>query len=308
MATARPSFMLKSDYYFTENVRLFVNRNLETFDLAYHAHDFVELAYVAEGFGFHHIGDAAERVGKGRLYVIPVGVSHVFRPASANQEEPLVVYNCVIAPDLLASLREMAEPILRTQFDFLMEERSEWFSVPDHDGTIERLLYGLHREFVFRRSGSTTMMYAMLLQLLVSVFRARQECPELPAAAAPNALYDVLAWLDEHYGEPLDIASLAGRCGFSKRHFQRLFKQYTGQTFARYMQSLRIRKSCDMLRETGDKIQAVAERAGYRDIDSFNRVFRRIVGMTPGAYRQQMQEPSPSDPAVRSQIPAGGGA
>lgn len=67
---------------------------------------------------------------------------------------------------------------------------------------------------------------------------------------------------------------------------QRLFKNHTEQTFNQYLQNLRIRKSCEALRSTQQKISVIASAVGFKDTDYFNKLFKRIMGRSPKAYRQ----------------------
>ena len=60
---------LRRDTFFQDNLRLYVNRATETFNMPLHSHEFIELAYVAEGKGFHHVGHEVQRIHKGQLYV-----------------------------------------------------------------------------------------------------------------------------------------------------------------------------------------------------------------------------------------------
>lgn len=76
--------LLKSESFLNLPLQLFVNRCSENFVMPFHTHDFIEYSYVAEGKGFHHIGDDIVPVNKGMLFVIPVGIPHVFRPISTD--------------------------------------------------------------------------------------------------------------------------------------------------------------------------------------------------------------------------------
>ena len=78
---------------------MYVNRNAENFTGSYHNHDFLEIAYIAEGEGFHHLENSVQRVRKGQMFYIPLGISHVFRPTSANGK-PLIVNNCIFSVQL----------------------------------------------------------------------------------------------------------------------------------------------------------------------------------------------------------------
>jgi AraC family L-rhamnose operon transcriptional activator RhaR len=107
MTLKRSVIETPGDLYFLPELPLFVNRVHESFELQQHTHDFIEISYVAEGSGAHYIDHTSLTVSKGDLFFIPVGVSHVFRPASTIQSKPLVVYNCIFTQEWLNHLLNM---------------------------------------------------------------------------------------------------------------------------------------------------------------------------------------------------------
>ncbi|GFZ93231.1 hypothetical protein GCM10008018_44500 [Paenibacillus marchantiophytorum] len=273
---------------------LYVNRVTETFRLSQHSHEFIELAYVGEGRGFHYIENEVHRAERGQLYVIPIGVSHVFRPSSADDsKEPLIIYNCIFTPQLLESfLPGVTDPPIAAFMQLLKDEAYEFDSIVDVDASIEKLFLALYQEFSLPQSGSTTYLNSLLLQLLVTIYRLinREQRAGLPAESAqPDRFLQVLLYMEQQYAEELTLSHLTQKFQWSERQLQRLFNRHTSQTFHSYLQSLRIRKSCEQLRDSSHKIRSIAESVGYKDQNSFISIFKRIVGMTPRSYRNQFE-------------------
>ncbi|MEI0735438.1 AraC family ligand binding domain-containing protein [Paenibacillus sp. JTLBN-2024] len=90
--------IMQIDSLLNPNESIFVNRIAESFETPQHGHDFVEINYVAEGRGFHYIGEDRVDAEKGDVFVLPVGTTHVFRPTAVSPKEPIVIYNCVFHP------------------------------------------------------------------------------------------------------------------------------------------------------------------------------------------------------------------
>lgn len=291
----RPSEQYKGENYFHKNGFLYVNRAEENFHLPLHNHDFIELAYVAEGKGFHHIGERVVPVYKGMLFLLPPGMSHVFRPSTPSRTSPpLIVYNCIFLPSLLLQLSGW---IGDTRISDHLEQRLTDPIAPeslfDSDNVIDGLFRNLLREYELPRSGSAAYLQSLLVQLLLSIYRIMKDSQEaIIEGSASVAFHHVLNFLDQHAHEPLSLAQLAERCSWSERHFSRVFKQHTGQTFLHYIQHLRIKKSCELLRSSQLKISHIAEESGYKNMDVFLTHFKRIAGMTPREYRRMVQEPS----------------
>ena len=70
-------------------------------------------------------------------------------------------------------------------------------------------------------------------------------------------------------------------------HFLRTFCAVSGTTLYQFLLAQRLRRAALRLRQTTDPISAIAYEAGFGDLSTFNRRFRRIIGMTPGVWRSR---------------------
>jgi AraC-like DNA-binding protein len=82
------------------------------------------------------------------------------------------------------------------------------------------------------------------------------------------------------------VASLAREVGMSRSGFSARFTALAGESVLRYLTGLRMQLAHRELRETSDRLARIAERVGYRSEPAFNRAFKRVFGMPPGALRK----------------------
>ncbi|MER8695146.1 AraC family transcriptional regulator [Mesorhizobium opportunistum] len=94
---------------------------------------------------------------------------------------------------------------------------------------------------------------------------------------------------------PVSLSVLADEAATSPYHFLRTFRQVAGMTPYQFLLKTRLHRAAVRLRMSNDTISAIAFEAGFNDLSTFNRRFRRIMGETPGNYR-----------ARRSSAPASG--
>jgi AraC family L-rhamnose operon transcriptional activator RhaR len=291
----RPIETYKGEAFFFNDLQLFVNRATEDFNIPMHDHDFLEFAYIAEGSGFHHIGEDVHPAHKGELFHIPIGTSHVFRPLSADlAKHPLIVYNCVISPPLLMKLNEFSsDSKIQSFMDSFYKGTQSYFVLMDTGNAIEKLFMQLHREYSLPREGTYDYLYTLLLQLFITIYRIKEEENlqySSPALTRNLTHFDhLLTYMEQNLFADLSLSHLAQISSWSERHLQRLFKRHTEQSFNRYLQSLRIQRSCELLKSTTYKISIISEMIGYKDIASFISVFKRNVGTTPSAYRKSIK-------------------
>jgi len=83
------------------------------------------------------------------------------------------------------------------------------------------------------------------------------------------------------------LAARAREAAMSPFHFLRVFRQTVGMTPHQYVLRTRMHRAAVRLRGSNEAISAIAFDAGFNDLSTFNRRFRRIMGASPGAYRAQ---------------------
>ncbi len=83
----------------------------------------------------------------------------------------------------------------------------------------------------------------------------------------------------------LSIATLAREAAMSPYHFLRTFRQVIGVTPHQYILRTRLAAAALRLRAGDEPVATIAYDAGFNDLSTFNRRFRRLMGATPGDYR-----------------------
>ncbi|MBI2090715.1 MAG: helix-turn-helix domain-containing protein [Deltaproteobacteria bacterium] len=98
-------------------------------------------------------------------------------------------------------------------------------------------------------------------------------------------LKKIEAYLAENQNRSISTRDLAQRVRLSPCYFCKLFKKQTGLTFTEYRRRERVEKAKRLLLDPYRRVSEVAFEAGFDSIPYFNRVFRRVVGCSPSAYR-----------------------
>ncbi|OIR00834.1 right origin-binding protein [mine drainage metagenome] len=108
-----------------------------------------------------------------------------------------------------------------------------------------------------------------------------------PGQAYARRFHRVLAYIDHHLDQPLDLEGLSAVAHFSKFHFHRQFSKYMGLTVGRYILLMRLKRaSFRLLAEPRARIIDIALEAGFDGPAVFSRAFRQAFGQTPTAFRR----------------------
>jgi CheY-like chemotaxis protein/AraC-like DNA-binding protein len=92
--------------------------------------------------------------------------------------------------------------------------------------------------------------------------------------------------LGAHFGEDLNVATLAGVAGISASHLAHLFRAETGLTVRDYVTRVRVEITRDLLQHTDDTLAQIAAFVGFFDASHLARVFRQLQGQRPNACRR----------------------
>src|SRR5258708_37181051 len=94
-------------------------------------------------------------------------------------------------------------------------------------------------------------------------------------------------FVDDHISKVIGISELANLVGLSQFHFIRAFKHSVGLSPYQYVLCARISVAKEMLSRRDLSIADVALALGFSDASQLNRVFRKLIGVTPTAFRRE---------------------
>jgi len=150
-----------------------------------------------------------------------------------------------------------------------------------------------------------------LFWLGMSLFRETREAGVIDELGIESLLAEMLAsigpsealrgnpprWLgrveDKIEGEfwrRLTLAELSAEAGVHPVHLSRVFRRWKGDGIGEYVQRLRVRSACEGMVSAERGLAELAAASGFADQSHFNRVFRRVAGMSPGRFRKIVSE------------------
>ncbi len=142
---------------------------------------------------------------------------------------------------------------------------------------------GAHYQF---ETKLTLLSFIMELYQKDLLIRESERSPGISSEQV-NQIKEILLYIQGHYQERIPLDEIAGYFHLSPKYFSRYFKKQFGRSFTEYVNAYRIEQSLPLLEDKNLSILDAALRCGFESLSYYVKVFRSIMGITPGEYRRQ---------------------
>jgi AraC-like DNA-binding protein len=251
-----------------------------------HFHNIIEIGICHEGYGKMVYEDGSEKEFEpGLISVIPRNVPHntLSRPGTIGFWEYIF-----FDEDYFLERRYGQDPILldriKSQINsgiLLLKEREH----PEIRNVITGILGEHNSKEAYSRQLKRSLADALLL-LIAREGSTNEEGSVEERHSAGHRVIEAMNYIDRHYMENLTIGQLAMQCGMSETGFRRRFTAYINMSPVEYVNVIRVRKACELLRDTDYSMDMIAQKVGYTTPSTFNRNFRHFVGTSPYQWKK----------------------
>lgn len=257
-----------------------------------HTHDYIELAYVAEGEFRQRILGKDIVFSKGDLCLIDKNCLH----QDYLLQKPAVILFLGIANDMFSEIMDEAvttkKIISFLQSALLKQKNLQQYlhfrpgsdAAEDLDENLSLLL----RELYGGDIGSRYICKGLLLRIfrILSTKYEFSLSKELRKTMNWIVFEEVSAYMHTHY-DNITIQELTDTFHFQEDYFNRLIKSKTGMTYSSYLQQIRLERAEHLLATTGLTIDEIAASVGYRNKGYFYKIFLERYHMTPSRFRKK---------------------
>ena len=149
-------------------------------------------------------------------------------------------------------------------------------------------------EAYFNTKVLTQRQYTAVIRLLEifgkQLSLAANQLAVQDAEAEPPMIRRAKAHIAGHYGDPIGLEEIARAMHVSTFYFCKMFKKATGLTFTDYLGRVRVEKAKSLLLNPHLRISEIAYTVGFQSLTHFNRIFRKITGEAPTAFRERLKK------------------
>ena len=237
--------------------------------------DYAMLIYCTDGKGLYHIYDKTYQVEKNQYIIIPPHIPYSFE---ADVNDPWTIYWIHFRGKLIES--------------FLSSNLSPQVILSDERSRLQvriRLFEEAYNSFAMGYIKEYLSYSSLCLYTLLSTFIFQKQFRHIGAPNHHELSFSmrVIHYLQEHVETNLTLQDLAKFFKYSESHFSSLFQKETGTSPIHYFTCLKIQKACQYIELTDMKLNEIAMRLGFEEQAYFSRVFTKVTGITPSAYRKK---------------------
>lgn len=211
-------------------------------------------------------------IGPGDIFFIPPKIPHVY---FSHKETPWSILWLHFQSPLTKRLVQL--PLKNTMADSqkrLLVETAlmDFFAMGEKNLTLNNTIY----------------MASLLEHLLITAY-FYEDTPE--ACKKNHLLTACIQYMEQQLGHELTLQELTERFNVSSSYLHQIFKQETSQAPMAFFIKLKMDEACKLLRITPMKVNEISHKLGYQDAYYFSRLFKKVIGTSPKAYRERYRLP-----------------
>ncbi|VTN03298.1 DNA-binding transcriptional regulator AraC [Raoultella ornithinolytica] len=233
------------------------NRLRSTSASYYHWHQCVEFLYISSGYGIVVVDNQHYTARPGRMFIFPPFRLHKSRSTTARKiptTAPRCILNSRWLKALCGGLRAIRPSLPRLPPAM---RRHKIYDLSEHGPFMERILTQF--DGLYHGGQIATSEVAFLVMQIMGFL------PALPEPCIPRqqtVASRIMSWVEAHYAHKFSLDELAQALDLSRSYTSRIFRQQTGGSIHEYLLTRRIKRSCDLLRNTTVSIDEIAAEVG----------------------------------------------
>lgn len=252
-----------------------------------HFHNLMEIGVCRFGTGVLKLEEKTLPYRTGMISVIPPNYPHITMSEGGSESyweylfvDPERVVQAMYPDDMLFQ-QNLLEKINRKAY---LGRETE---VPVLSSLVHMILAETRRKDELYKES----IRGLTLSLLINIARIYKDSTVMPENIRQKNGFEqvrpAIEYIRDHYNTPMKIAKLASECHMSESHFRRVFEENISMTPVEYLNQIRVRKACDLIRKTGSSMEEICVKVGFTTTSTFNRNFKRITGSSPYQWKKQ---------------------
>ncbi|WP_173120220.1 helix-turn-helix domain-containing protein [Paenibacillus qinlingensis] len=262
-----------------------------------HAHEHLQLCYMMSGSCLHVTNGRSYVLTKGDIFSIPPYQEHRLE---LRESMDFVLFQIDFMPHAInEGLRDLTRMQTFVDFAYIRPLISQEDLIPkmalppNIQSSVENVLQVMRNEWDEMEDGYQLAIKAELLKLLVITGRQYARYSETQGQQEQRevlfhreAFHKAIAYMESQYHEDLNLEDVANIAYMSPSYFSSMLRLVKGKSYIELLSAIRMQVAMELLRDSDLNVTEIASRVGYNHISHFNRMFKKLTGVTPRDFRK----------------------
>jgi AraC-like DNA-binding protein len=281
-------------FYFRGNKsrNVYISKHMCYTPVFVHTHAFFEFVYVLDGHCTQTIGTNNFQMTAGDFCLISPGISHSIGVFDTSTIINILVRKSTFNDVFFNFLRKKNRVSAFFCDNLYSRAGSEYLTFKTGSDTdLRELVLEMFVESENADEYDLELLDYQVLVLFTKILRDYGDSCQFPRPIRKNDVRgsELLSYIQNNYAE-ISLSETAENFRYTNEYTSRLIKKTTGMTFMQIVRQIKMNRAKDFLTDTNVSIEEISRETGYMNPEHFIRTFKKLFGMTPGAYRRKYSE------------------
>ena len=154
----------------------------------------------------------------------------------------------------------------------------------------EKVINKLNEIILINENNNNEILLQSRMLSFINLILNDSEIPKLQSGQNYEIISKAKRFIENNFNKPLTLKEISHSVNLSPIYFHNIFTSACGKSPHDYLIDCRIAEAKKQLWNTDINLEIIAENCGLGSAQYFSRIFKKIVGVTPGKYRKEIQQ------------------
>jgi len=247
-----------------------------------HHHTEIELGFIVSGKGEYILNGNKFIASEDDLFIVRSNEQHCI---PAIHTDSLIAFNIHLSTYFLWNICSDYIPPQKIQ---ALINSDVTINNKLHDSEIALCIKNIAKLMKSDDDSAVFMLRSEILKvvMIISSKIETDDTLNIPSATHLNDIQTAIDYIKSNYNKQINLSDMAKSATMSQSYFSNTFKAISGMTPYNYLMTTRIEHALESLKNTDKTVISIAFECGFTSITSFNKAFKKLVGIVPSDVRK----------------------
>lgn len=247
-----------------------------------HQHTEIELGFILDGEGIYNLAGKTYTVSKGDLFIVRSNEQHCIPTIISDS---LLSFNIHMTSFFLWNICSDYIPVSKIQ---ALIDSDNVIQNKQSDSQITAIFSKIIKFYETESKEALFEIKAEVINLLRAISKKIEVNSKqpIPTANCFSEIQNAIAYIKRNYSKQIGLDDIAKSAAMSRSYLSNTFKAVTGMSPYNFLITTRIENAVQLLKNSDEKIMNISLECGFTSLTSFNKAFKKSVGITPIELRE----------------------